>query len=55
MNQAIEQAIIDHTNKVWKQAHKVGMNDERQRIITLLLDADSACSEWAVALIKEDR
>ena len=33
MNQAIEQAIIDHTNKVWEQALKVGMADERERII----------------------
>lgn len=38
MNQAIEQAIIDHTNKVWEQALKVGMADERERIIKLLED-----------------
>jgi hypothetical protein len=38
MNQAIEQAIIDHTNKVWEQALKVGMADERERIIKLLDD-----------------
>ena len=36
MNQAIEQAIIDHTNKVWEQALKVGIADERKRIIDLL-------------------
>jgi hypothetical protein len=41
MNQAIEQAIIDHTNKVWEQAHKVGMADERERIIKLLSDFDN--------------
>jgi hypothetical protein len=36
MNQAIEQAIIDHTNKVWEQALKVGIADEQERIIKLL-------------------
>ena len=36
MNQAIEQAIIDHTNKVWEQAHKVGLSDEQDRIIKLI-------------------
>jgi hypothetical protein len=36
MNQVIEQAIIDHTNKVWEQALKIGMTDERERIIKLL-------------------
>jgi hypothetical protein len=41
MNQAIEQAIIDHTNKVWEQALKVGMADERERIIKLLSDFDN--------------
>jgi adenylate kinase len=38
MNQAIEQAIINQTNKVWEQALKVGMVDERERIIKLLDD-----------------
>lgn len=41
MNQAIEQAIIDHTNKVWEQALKVGITDERERIIKLLTDFDN--------------
>jgi hypothetical protein len=36
MNQEIERAIIDQTNKVWEQALKVGMADERQRIMKLL-------------------
>jgi hypothetical protein len=36
MNQAIEQAIIDHTNNVWEQGLKVGITDERERIIKLL-------------------
>ena len=40
MNQAIEQAIIDHTNKVWEQAHKVGLADERERIIKQLQNGD---------------
>jgi len=51
MNQAIEQAIIDHTNKVWETALKVGMADERDRIMKLLkklveeINADYCCAE----------
>ena len=36
MNQEIEQAIIDQTNKVWDAAWKVGKAHERDRIIGLL-------------------
>lgn len=36
MNQEIEKAIIDQTNKVWEQALKVGISNERERIIKLL-------------------
>lgn len=31
---------------------EAGRNDERRRIISLLEQADSACSAWAIALIK---
>ena len=55
MNQELERALIDHTNKVWEQALKIGMTDEQERIIQLLRDADSACSEWAIALIKGEK
>jgi hypothetical protein len=36
MNQELERALIDHTNKVWEQALNVGMNDEREQIIDLI-------------------
>jgi hypothetical protein len=44
------------TNKAWLEGflkgEAFGAYDERQRIIKLLEDADSACSGWAIALIK---
>lgn len=33
-------------------AHKTGIREEQERIIKLLEDSDSACSDWAIALIK---
>lgn len=33
----------------------VATRDEQERIIALLEDADSACSSWAVALIKGEK
>ena len=50
MNQAIEQAIIEHTNQVWEQAHKVGVADERERIIKLLYTQ----GHWSLVFVDED-
>jgi hypothetical protein len=36
MNQAIEQAIIKHTNDVWEDGHGQGVYEEQERIIKLL-------------------
>ena len=36
MNQAIEQAVVEHTNQVWDQGLNVGISDERKRIIDLI-------------------
>jgi hypothetical protein len=41
MNQEIERAIIDQTNKVWETALKVGIAQERERIMELF-------DEWCV-------
>ena len=36
MNQAIEQAIIDQTNLVWEQGLRVGIAQERDRVLAML-------------------
>lgn len=51
-------------HKNWTEAHEsyhgnsqrdYGKKLEQERIIKLLEDADSACSSWAVALIKGEK
>ena len=37
-----------------KSAVQEGRQAERERIVALLEQADSACSPWAIALIKEE-
>jgi hypothetical protein len=37
-----------------KSAVQEGRRAERERIVALLEQADSACSPWAIALIKEE-
>lgn len=33
-------------------SHLYGMSQEQERIIDLFKNSDSACSEWAIGLIK---
>jgi hypothetical protein len=41
---------IIHTTTI--KAYESGVKHEQERIIELLQAADSACSEWAIAIIK---
>jgi hypothetical protein len=42
-------------DKCTENAWVMSAEDERERIIKLLEDADSACSGWAIALIKGEK
>lgn len=43
------------TSDPCKRCFQFGQTTEQKRIIKLLEDADSACSSWAVALIKGEK
>ncbi len=36
-------------------SHLYGMSQEQERIIDLFKNSDSACSEWAIAVIKGEQ
>lgn len=47
-----EEEVFNLELKAHNAGAESGRNDERRRIIALLEQADSACSPWAIALIK---
>lgn len=48
-------AVNDALDAVFHMGCELGVQEERERIIKLLDEADSACSAWAIALIKEEK